>query len=155
MVSMTDIIEEYIKNLMKENSSIQIQRNELANMFNCAPSQINYVLATRFTLDRGYCIESKKGGGGYIHIIKIQNNKQSYLEELINEKIGNKISYKRAKDIIEGLEDMKIVSNKEKKFILSSLDERALCMETVEQREEIRANIFKNIIEVLLRTNIN
>lgn len=155
MVSMTDIIEEYIKNLMTENNSVQIQRNELASKFNCAPSQINYVLTTRFTLDRGYCIESKKGGGGYVQIIKVQNNKQSYLEELINEKIGIKISYKRAKSIIEGLEEMKIINDKEKKFILSSLDEKALCMQTIEQKEEIRANIFKNIIEALLSTNIN
>lgn len=61
MATMTDIIEKFIKDLMEEDNSIQIQRNELANLFSCAPSQINYVLTTRFTIDRGYYIESKKG----------------------------------------------------------------------------------------------
>ncbi len=60
MATMTDIIEKFIKDLMEEDNSIQIQRNELANLFSCAPSQINYVLTTRFTIDRGYYIESKK-----------------------------------------------------------------------------------------------
>lgn len=68
MATMTDIIEKFIKDLMEEDNSIQIQRNELANLFSCAPSQINYVLTTRFTIDRGYYIESKKGGGGYVQI---------------------------------------------------------------------------------------
>ena len=58
MATMTDIIEKFIKDLMEEDNSIQIQRNELANLFSCAPSQINYVLTTRFTIDRGYYIES-------------------------------------------------------------------------------------------------
>ena len=76
MATMTDIIEKFIKDLMEEDNSIQIQRNELANLFSCAPSQINYVLTTRFTIDRGYYIESKKGGGGYVQIEK--STKENY-----------------------------------------------------------------------------
>lgn len=151
MASMTDIIEEFIKNLMKENNIIQIQRNELANMFNCAPSQINYVLTTRFTADRGYYIESKKGGGGYVQIIKMQSDKQRYLEQLIKERIGLEISYKRAKDILDGLEEMDLINEKEMKIILYSIDDRALSVPTNEQKERVRANVLKNIIGGLLR----
>lgn len=70
MASITDKIEIFIKNLM--DNSIRIKRNELATLFNCAPFQINYVLMTRFTIDRGYYIDSKKGGGEYIQITKIR-----------------------------------------------------------------------------------
>ena len=66
MASITDKIELFINELMNNSNSIQIKRNELANLFNCAPSQINYVLMTRFTIDRGYYIDSKKGGGEYM-----------------------------------------------------------------------------------------
>lgn len=151
MASMTDIIEEFIKNLMKENNTIQIQRNELANMFNCAPSQINYVLTTRFTADRGYYIESRKGGGGYVQIIRMQSDKQIYLKHLINERIGLEISYKRAKDILDGLEEMNLINEKEMKIILYSIDDRALSVSTNEQKEKVRANVLKNIIGGLLR----
>ena len=71
MASIADKIEVFIKELMDNESTIQIKRNELATLFNCAPSQINYVLMTRFTIDKGYYIDSKKGGGGYIQITKI------------------------------------------------------------------------------------
>lgn len=151
MASMTDIIEEFIKNLMKENNTIQIQRNELANLFNCAPSQINYVLTTRFTADRGYHIESKKGGGGYVQIIKMQSDKQNHLEQLIKDRIGLQISYKRAKDILDGLEEMELINEKEMKIILYSIDDKALSVPTNEQKEKVRANVLKNILGGLLR----
>ena len=76
MASITDKIELFINELMNNSNSIQIKRNELANLFNCAPSQINYVLMTRFTIDRGYYIDSKKGGGGYVQITKITRKNQ-------------------------------------------------------------------------------
>lgn len=150
MASMTDMIEEFIKNLMEENNIIQIQRNELATLFNCAPSQINYVLTTRFTIDKGYYIESKKGGGGYVQIIKVQNDRKNYLQQLINEKIGNQISYRKAKDIIYGLEDMELISEKETKIILYSIDDKSLSIPICELKEKVRANILKNIIGGLL-----
>lgn len=146
MASMTDMIEEFIKNLMKGNNTIQIQRNELATLFNCAPSQINYVLTTRFTVDKGYYIESKKGGGGYIQIIKMQNDKKTYLQLLVNEKIGTQISYKRARDIIYGLEEMGLITKKETKIILYSIDDKSLNIPIYELKEKVRANILKNVL---------
>lgn len=71
MAKMSDLIEMFIKELLEDNSSdmIEIQRNELASYFKCAPSQINYVLTTRFSMDKGYLIESQRGGGGSIKIV--------------------------------------------------------------------------------------
>ena len=130
MATMTDIIEKFIKDLMEEDNSIQIQRNELANLFSCAPSQINYVLTTRFTIDRGYYIESKKGGGGYVQI----------------EKIGSQISYKKAKELLEGLKESDLINERELKLILYAIDDKSLCMPIYELKEKVRSNILKNII---------
>lgn len=146
MASMTDMIEKFIKKLMEENNTIQIQRNELATLFDCSPSQINYVLMTRFTVDKGYCIESKKGGGGYVQIIKIQNDKKKYIQKIINEKIGSQISYKKAKDIINSLEEMKLINKKETQIILHSIDDKSLNIPIYELKEKVRANMLKNII---------
>lgn len=146
MASITDIIEKFIKDLMIETNSIQIQRNELANLFSCAPSQINYVLTTRFTVDKGYYIESKKGGGGYIQIIKMQKSKKEHIKELINERIDNQISYRHAKDIIQGLEEMNFVSKREGKIILYAIDDKSLSVPIYELKDKVRANMLKNII---------
>ena len=91
MASITDKIELFINELMNNSNSIQIKRNELANLFNCAPSQINYVLMTRFTIDRGYYIDSKKGGGGYVQITKISSDKKKYIKKYHGNQLKEKI----------------------------------------------------------------
>jgi len=152
MATMTDIIENFIKELMKESNSIQIQRNELASLFSCVPSQINYVLTTRFTLDRGYFVESKQGGGGYVQIAKIQQNKKDYIKDLLNEKIGDQISFKRAKDIVENLKDTELITERESKIILSSIDEKSMPIPICDMKEKVRASILKNLIILLINT---
>lgn len=84
MAQLSDSIEQFIKDLMEEDRQIDLKRNELAQHFGCAPSQINYVLATRFSIDHGYVIESRRGGGGYVRIIRIQRaNDESSLSVLL------------------------------------------------------------------------
>ena len=99
MARISDIIAQFINDMIEEeeDKEVIIQRNELADKFNCAPSQINYVLMTRFTIDRGYYIDSKKGGGGYVQITKISSDKKKYIKSLIYERIGEEISYNAAK----------------------------------------------------------
>ena len=82
MARISDIIAQFINDMIEEeeDKEVIIQRNELADKFNCAPSQINYVLMTRFTIDRGYYIDSKKGGGGYVQITKISSDKKKYIK---------------------------------------------------------------------------
>ena len=74
MAQLSDSIERFIKDMMEDGAQIEVRRNELAQHFGCAPSQINYVLATRFSVDHGYIIESRRGGGGYIRIVRMGVN---------------------------------------------------------------------------------
>ena len=81
---MSDTIEEFIKELLKDDDELEIQRNELAEQFNCVPSQINYVIATRFKPSQGYYVESRRGGGGHIKIKKINVTKSNLIMHTIN-----------------------------------------------------------------------
>jgi len=152
MSSISNIIEDFIKDLMKNESTIQIQRNELANLFNCAPSQINYVLTTRFTIEKGYYIESKKGGGGYVKIAKLNENKVKYILKIINENLKNEISFRDSKKIIEGLYEMNTITYRESQIILNSIDDKSLNIPITGIKEKVRANILRNILIGILNT---
>ena len=82
---LSDAIEQFIKTMLtQEAPEVELKRNELAEYFNCAPSQINYVLATRFTPDHGYIIESRRGGGGYIRIFRMAQDTSEHLLYLLH-----------------------------------------------------------------------
>ncbi|MBC7331489.1 MAG: CtsR family transcriptional regulator [Synergistetes bacterium] len=127
-MSLANHIEAYIKKLLMEASSevIRLQRRELARRFGCVPSQINYVIRTRFTPDRGYIVESQRGGGGYIRIIKVGvPTKECFFENMVNE-IGEAIDRTRAKGLISRLTNDKFISLRERLLVesaLSALDE--------------------------------
>ena len=78
--SISDIIEEFIKSSLDDDDFIELSRNDLAKFFSCVPSQINYVLNTRFTLNRGFVVESQRGGNGYIKLVKITDNNNNFLK---------------------------------------------------------------------------
>ena len=86
MANLADLIEQFIKESFKEiqGGIVEIQRNEMANQFSCAPSQINYVLTTRFTVEKGYFVESRRGGGGYIRIKKLKISEDDFLKDMIH-----------------------------------------------------------------------
>ena len=92
MAQLSDAIEKFIKDLMEEGAQVEVKRNELAQHFGCAPSQINYVLATRFTPDHGYVIESRRGGGGYIRIVRLAATSREELLQSLYQRIGTSIS---------------------------------------------------------------
>ena len=98
MARISDIIAKFINDMIEDEKSkeVIIQRNELADKFNCAPSQINYVLTTRFTTEKGYLIESRRGGGGYIIIKRIEYNSKEKQLEQINQSIGDSLTYNSA-----------------------------------------------------------
>ncbi|SHI01641.1 CtsR family transcriptional regulator [Clostridium grantii] len=149
MARLSDIIEVFIKTMIEKddnnNSVIEIKRNELANQFSCAPSQINYVLTTRFSSDKGYHVESKRGGGGYIKISKIQYEKDGPLMEVIKEKIGNRITYNSSKKIIDSLFENGIITEKEGYIMKSAINDRCLTL-FIGDINEIRAKILKSMI---------
>lgn len=142
---MSDIIEEFIKNLLNETDGfIEIRRNELAEYFNCVPSQINYVISTRFGPDQGYYVESKRGGGGCIKIKKINITKSNYLMHIITN-IGDKISSNEVDIFINNFLNYKIISEKDGRLLKAATSDNVLSI-PLDIKDKIRANIFKNMI---------
>ena len=150
MARLSNIIEEFIKTMLRsaDDGIIEIKRNELAQQFDCAPSQINYVLTTRFTSDKGYYIESRRGGGGYIRIVRLNINDDEYINNLILNIIGNSITKTKAFSLIDNFIEEDILTEREGKIIKGVLSDRSLgeCKDT----NELRANILKNILIILL-----
>lgn len=148
----SNIIERFIKEMLNEaeDGIIEIGRNELAEKFGCAPSQINYVLTTRFTPYKGYYIESRRGGGGYIKITKVEIDKNPDLKHLINNVIGDTITKNKAYHIIEGLREQGIITKREERIMKAAIEETALNPVSI-NRNVLRASILKNILLGLYR----
>ena len=150
MSVLSDTIEQFIKDMMSEyEDKIELQRNELAQHFNCAPSQINYVLATRFTPDKGYVIQSRRGGGGYIRVVRLKIDKADHLFMLVNNRIGDEISERDATDVISRLVESGAVTGKEGGLMQAAVSAKALCVPMM-IKDRIRASILKEQILVLL-----
>ena len=141
---MSDMIEQFIKDLFEDDDYIEIQRNDLAEQFNCVPSQINYVIATRFQPSQGYYVESKRGGGGYIGIKKINITKSNYLMHIIAS-IGNQITAQEVDIFISNFLSYEIISKKEAKLLKVATSDNVLKVDR-NIRDELRANIFKNML---------
>ena len=150
MANISDQIEKFLIVTLGDNDSIDITRNSLAEYFSCVPSQINYVLETRFTVDRGFIVESKRGGGGFVKISKIKtSDSNNYLNSLFLESVGDDLSEKRLSQILDKLVSDEIVSEKEKILIEASLSDDSLSMPfTI--RDKVRAKAFKNVILKLM-----
>ena len=149
MASISDIIEKFIKDLMEDSDTVQIQRNELASLFNCAPSQINYVLTTRFSREKGYEVQSKKGGGGYVKIDKVAKLNKEQVLYILHKKIDEEITYIQSKVIIKWLLDINLINNRESKIILCAIDDKSLNTPIRGLNDILRAKVLKNIIEEL------
>ncbi|MGI6168994.1 MAG: CtsR family transcriptional regulator [Christensenellales bacterium] len=146
MAAISDTIEQFIRELFDgESQQVEIQRNELAQLFRCAPSQINYVLATRFTLDQGYVIQSRRGGGGYIRIIRMDLDGENNLLDRILQKIGDVINERRATHIIETMYDEDLVDERTYRTMLVAIADRTLAP-AGEARDVVRANLMKVFI---------
>ena len=141
---MSDIIEEFIKELFDEEDSIEIQRNELAEQFNCVPSQINYVIATRFKPSQGYYVESRRGGGGHITIKKVSNTKSDYIMHIINNR-GNEITSNEIDILISDFLTYDILETKEAKLLKVATSDNVLRLDK-DTKDKVRARIFKNML---------
>lgn len=141
---MSDIIEEFIKDLFDDEEEIEIQRNDLAEHFNCVPSQINYVISTRFKPQQGYYVESRRGGGGHITIRKVNNTKSDYLMHIIKN-IGNAISNSEAEFLISDFLTYDLVNAKEAKLLRVATSDNVLDIPK-EYKDRLRANILKNML---------
>lgn len=151
---LSDVIEEFIKSLLEQSEGeLELQRNELAEYFECAPSQINYVLATRFSLDRGYHIESRRGGGGFIRIIQLDIDEDDYLLYLIKQRIGASISQQESKDIVTNIMERGIINEREAVIMKSALMDKVIAI-PANLRSVIRANILKSMLVGILSTRV-
>ena len=142
---MSDMIEEFIKELFEEdNDYIEIQRNDLAEHFNCVPSQINYVISTRFKPSQGYYVESKRGGGGHITIKKVNNDKEDYLMHIINN-IGKDLTSNEVDILLSDFLSYNVIDSKEAKLLKVATSDNVLKL-SKEIKDEVRARIFKNML---------
>ncbi|MBQ8749840.1 MAG: CtsR family transcriptional regulator [Clostridia bacterium] len=149
MANISDIIEKFLLDALKQDETMDISRNELASFFNCAPSQINYVLSTRFTTERGFEVISQRGGSGYVRLIKLNFAEDDYLQELITHRLKEPIDYNTTKRIIANLLDNEIINEREQSIILSSISPKALaCPISIE--DKLRSQILKNILITLI-----
>lgn len=143
-MKLSNIIEDFIKEMLEQSDMIELQRNELANKFNCVPSQINYVISTRFSPERGYSVESRRGGGGYIKITRAHREAEDYTFKIMN-LIGNGISQQDMVGIIQNLFDCELIGKREAKIIIAALGDNSLAVKQPE-RDMVRAKALKNIL---------
>lgn len=150
MARISDIIAQFINDMIEDekDKEVIIQRNELADKFNCAPSQINYVLTTRFTSEKGYMIESRRGGGGYIIIKRIEYTNKEKQVEAINKAIGESLTYSAALLLLEHLYETELITKRELEIVKISINDRTLS--NSEDKNKLRAEILKGIIMVIL-----
>lgn len=150
MARLSDIIEAFIKQMFNENRDnvIFIQRNELADQFRCAPSQINYVLTTRFSYERGYLIESKRGGGGHIAIKQLEYDSSNKREELINQSIGDAMTYHNANALLKDLLESGVIEKREYEIMKIAINDRSLI--STDNKNKVRADILKGMVMIIL-----
>ena len=143
---MSDIIEEFIKELFDDTESeqIEIRRNELAEHFNCVPSQINYVISTRFKPSQGYYVESKRGGGGHITIKKVNNTKSDYFMHIIKN-IGEEMTSNDVDILINDFLTYHLITKEEAKLLKVATSDNVLLL-AKDVKDKLRAKIFKNML---------
>lgn len=142
---MSDMIEEFIKELFdEENDYIEIQRNDLAEQFNCVPSQINYVISTRFKPSQGYYVESRRGGGGHIKIKKVNITKSNYIMHMISN-IEDTLSSQEADIFISNLLSYEIITKEQAKLLKVATSDNVLIVPH-QYRDTLRSSIFKNML---------
>lgn len=138
---------------MSNNDRVEITRSELAERFSCVPSQINYVLATRFTPERGFVVQSRRGGGGHVRITRIELGQGDQLTVLLNETIGEALNQETAMHICDRLYHEGVITVRERAMLEAAVQRRSLPLPTV-ARDEVRASIMKAMILAILRESL-
>ncbi len=145
-MKISDSIESFISELLEAQNSVELKRNELASYFNCVPSQINYVIQTRFTTERGYLVESRRGGGGYVKITRVNLTKDSLVEHILNT-MGSNVDIITLEGILNTLYVNNIIGTAEAKIIMTACSGNALgAISDGVLKNRVRADIFKNML---------
>ena len=145
---LSDMLTEYIMDMINETGDAEIKRNELASHFGCVPSQINYVLTSRFTPEQGYIVESRRGGGGYIRITRVNADKSQTMMHIVNS-VGDSLDRMSVEVMIKNLLGLNMINEDTARLLAAALSDRALAPVTPSGRDIVRASIFKNMILTL------
>ena len=145
----SDSVANYILQMLNEADGIaEIQRNELANALGCVPSQINYVITSRFTPDQGYSVESRRGGGGYIRIIRRRMTKSDMIMHIVNS-VGQSLDAASMRAMLRNLVETGVASESDARLMAAALSDSSLTPAPKECRDLLRASLFKNMLLVL------
>ena len=145
-MGITDLIARFIQSELEEADGVlELQRSDLAQRFNCVPSQINYVMSTRFSPERGYLVESRRGGGGYIRITRVRVDRQTLLMHVINS-VGDALDLPSARAILSNLAESEAIGQEAARGLLAAVSERALAAAPPAMRQKLRADIFKQVL---------
>lgn len=143
---MSDLVAQYITQMLDEqNGSAEIQRNELAGNLGCVPSQINYVITSRFTPEQGYIVESRRGGGGYIRISRVKMDRGTAMMHIINS-VGPSLDKATAEAMLNNMLQRNMIELQSAKIIASALSDRTLSQVEQNKRDTVRADLFKNML---------
>ena len=144
-MGVSDIIAGFIDEMLGATGTTEVQRAELANRFNCVPSQINYVISTRFSPEHGYIVESRRGGGGYIRITRVAMEPKMLIMHTVNA-VGDSVDINTAAALVANLIQNGALSAQEARLILSATGSSALRPARQEERDSLRASILKQML---------
>ena len=145
-MKISDSIESFIRDLLEAQTSVELKRNELASYFNCVPSQINYVIQTRFTTERGFMVESRRGGGGYVKITRVELGNNDMIEHILGS-LGRSVDIMTIEAILNSLYVNNVIGSAEAKIIMTACSNNALsAIPDGPLKNKVRADIFKNLL---------
>lgn len=147
--NISDIIEQYLKSILADSEQVEIRRSEIADLFDVVPSQINYVIKTRFTIQNGYVVESKRGGGGYIRIERVNLLDDVHVLNTLIQVIGDSISQRDAISIIQTLYDEEVITRREADLMAVMIDKKTLAIKDRQLENALRAHVLVSLLNRL------
>ena len=146
-MGISDLIAGFLQDSLDESLDgvLEVQRSDLAQRFNCVPSQINYVMSTRFSPERGYIVESRRGGNGYIRITRVRVDRETLLMHVINS-LGTQVDLPSARAILSNLAESGALEADLCRTLLAAVGDKALAAVPRELRDQVRADILKNLL---------
>ncbi|MFD1465696.1 CtsR family transcriptional regulator [Lapidilactobacillus mulanensis] len=147
--NISDIIEAYLKQILAEQQQIEINRSDIAAQFNCVPSQINYVIKTRFNQQKGYWVESKRGGGGYIRIEKLHFSDVNHYIDRLLELISSRVTEDELQIFLQQLYGNDMITKREAQMVAVLADHQTLNIDSRSAEETLRANLLIALLNSL------
>ena len=155
MSTLSNQIEQYLKELLAQSQSgvLEVKRSDLAEVFSCVPSQINYVLATRFSSAQGYMVESRRGGGGYLRIIRLSMDEEPNLATLLESAQGKRVSGQSGEKLLDRLTEEEFLTSREGMLIRALTDDSVLKSSLGQEgdSEALRGRMLNAVLQLLLR----